>query len=81
MGYENNLITHYIISSHRIKSPPTCGTGKTFASIKIAERINGKRILILVPSLNLIAQAIKDWSRNHKKPFSMCVVCSDETVS
>ena len=57
-----------------------CGTGKTFTSIKIAERINGKRILVLVPSLNLIAQAIKDWGRNHKKPFSMCVVCSDETV-
>ncbi len=57
-----------------------CGTGKTFASIKIAEKINGKRILVLVPSLNLISQAIKDWARNHKKPFSMCVVCSDETV-
>ena len=57
-----------------------CGTGKTFVSIKIAERINGNRILVLVPSLNLIAQAIKDWSRNYKKQFSMCVVCSDETV-
>jgi superfamily II DNA or RNA helicase len=57
-----------------------CGTGKTFTSIKIAERINAKRILVLVPSLNLIAQSIKEWGRNHKKPFSMCVVCSDETV-
>ena len=57
-----------------------CGTGKTFTSIKIAERINAKRILVLVPSLNLISQAIKEWGRNFKDPFSMCIVCSDETV-
>ena len=57
-----------------------CGTGKTFTSIKIAERLKAKRILVLVPSLNLVNQSIKEWNHNYKTPFKMCVVCSDETV-
>jgi superfamily II DNA or RNA helicase len=57
-----------------------CGTGKTLTSIKIAEELKAKRILILVPSLNLIAQSIKDWNRNYKKDFSISVVCSEKSL-
>lgn len=57
-----------------------CGTGKTLAAMWIAERLASKRTLILVPSLSLLAQTLREWSTNATKPFDYLAVCSDETV-
>ena len=38
-----------------------CGSGKTLTALQIKERMNIKRTLYLVPSLNLINQTIKEW--------------------
>jgi predicted helicase len=42
-----------------------CGTGKTFTSLKIAEEQagKGKRVLFLVPSLNLLSQTLMEWTQ------------------
>ena len=56
-----------------------CGTGKTLAAMWIAERLDSKRTLILVPSLSLLAQTLREWSANATKPFDYLAVCSDET--
>ena len=58
-----------------------CGTGKTLAAMWIAERLDSKRTLILVPSLSLLAQTLREWSANATKPFDYLAVCSDETVA
>jgi predicted helicase len=46
-----------------------CGTGKTLAAMWIAERLGSKRALILLPSLSLLAQTLREWNANASKPF------------
>ncbi len=58
-----------------------CGTGKTLAAMWVAERLDARRTLILVPSLSLLAQTLREWSANATKPFDYLAVCSDETVA
>jgi superfamily II DNA or RNA helicase len=58
-----------------------CGTGKTLAAMWISERLDAKRTLILVPSLSLLSQTLREWSANTSKPFDYLAVCSDETVA
>ncbi|MEK6251845.1 MAG: Helicase associated domain protein [Actinomycetota bacterium] len=58
-----------------------CGTGKTLAAMWISERLDAKRTLILVPSLSLLAQTLREWSANATEPFDYLAVCSDETVA
>jgi predicted helicase len=52
-----------------------CGTGKTLAAMWISERL-AKRTLILLPSLSLLAQTLREWSANASKPFDYLAVCS-----
>jgi len=56
-----------------------CGTGKTFASLKIAEDLAGagKRVLYLVPSLALMSQTVREWSIDTTTPIRAFAVCSD----
>ncbi len=58
-----------------------CGTGKTLAAMWIAEKIGGFRILIMVPSLALMSQTLREWAANSSiKPFRYLCLCSDPTV-
>ena len=59
-----------------------CGTGKTFTALKIAENLagEGKRVLVLVPSLALIAQTVREWSNDTKVGLRSFAVCSDVQV-
>jgi predicted helicase len=57
-----------------------CGTGKTLAAMWIAERLGSERTLVLVPSLSLLAQTLREWSANANGPFQFLAVCSDPTV-
>jgi len=60
-----------------------CGTGKSLAAFWIARKMNAKKILIAVPSLALLQQTLKVWTREFLihgiKPDWLCV-CSDESV-
>lgn len=60
-----------------------CGTGKTFTSLKIAEReTDGKGlILFLVPSIALLGQILREWSAEATKPINAICICSDPDVS
>ncbi len=58
-----------------------CGTGKTLAAMWISERLDAKRTLILLPSLSLLAQTLREWSANASKPFDYLAVCSDASVA
>lgn len=58
-----------------------CGTGKTYTSLKIAEKIapNG-RVLFLVPSLALMTQSLREWTNESHSGISSVAVCSDPNV-
>jgi predicted helicase len=59
-----------------------CGTGKTFTSLKIAEKVagKGKRVLFLVPSLALLSQSLTEWTQESDIPLHSFAVCSDSDV-
>ena len=59
-----------------------CGTGKTFTALKIAEELAGagKRVLFLVPSLNLLSQTLTEWTQESAIPLHSFAVCSDSDV-
>jgi predicted helicase len=56
-----------------------CGTGKTLAACFLAEKLNARRVLVLVPSLSLLAQSLREWATAAE--FGYLAVCSDETVA
>lgn len=63
-----------------------CGTGKTLTSLKIAERLAAARdapanVLVLVPSIALLSQAMREWVTESETAMSPFAVCSDPKVS
>jgi len=63
------------------KSFHACGTGKTLAALFITEKLAAERTLVLVPSLSLLAQTLREWTANTRLGFDFLPVCSDETVA
>jgi superfamily II DNA or RNA helicase len=57
-----------------------CGTGKTLVALWLAESMRAQRTLVLMPSLSLLAQTLREWRANATRPFEALPVCSDETV-
>ncbi len=57
-----------------------CGTGKTLVGLWSSERLQSMRTLVLLPSLSLLAQTLREWTANATQPFDYLAVCSDETV-
>ena len=60
-----------------------CGTGKTFTSLRLAEEVVGRggHVLFLVPSIALLSQALKEWTRESEIPLQCLAVCSDNEVT
>ena len=60
-----------------------CGTGKTFTSLRLAEEVagHGGHVLFLVPSIALLSQALKEWTRESEIPLQCLAVCSDTEVT
>lgn len=59
-----------------------CGTGKTFTSLRLAEKLTPKsgRILFLAPSISLVSQTLREWTAQAAAPLHAFVVCSDAKV-
>jgi superfamily II DNA or RNA helicase len=57
-----------------------CGTGKTLVGLWVAEELGSERTLVLLPSLSLLAQTLREWTANASRPFAFLPVCSDESV-
>ena len=58
-----------------------CGTGKTLTGLWIHERLKSRRTLLLVPSISLVQQNLREWGRHARDDFDCLVVCSDESVA
>lgn len=60
-----------------------CGTGKTFTSLRMMERLvaapQGGRglVLFLVPSIALLGQSLNDWCADATTPIKAVCICSD----
>jgi len=70
-GFENNDLGQMIMA---------CGTGKTYTTLWVKERIKSQSTLVLVPSLSLLSQTLREWTFASKESFDVLCVCSDETV-
>ncbi|WP_262964355.1 DEAD/DEAH box helicase [Methylobacter psychrophilus] len=57
-----------------------CGTGKTFTTLWIKEKLVSNQTLVLLPSLSLLSQTLREWTFAASQPFDILCVCSDETV-
>jgi superfamily II DNA or RNA helicase len=58
-----------------------CGTGKTLTSLWIKETLNAKRTLILLPSLSLLSQTLREWTATSRVEFNWICICSDKSVA
>ncbi|MCZ2826034.1 MULTISPECIES: DEAD/DEAH box helicase [unclassified Modestobacter] len=58
-----------------------CGTGKTLTALRLAEALETELVLVLVPSLSLLAQTLREWRQHSLSWFSAIAVCSDDTVT
>jgi predicted helicase len=73
----------YFKTHDRGKLIMACGTGKTFNSLRIAEKeTNGNGvILFLVPSIALLGQTLREWTTYATEPINAVCICSDPEVS
>ena len=57
-----------------------CGTGKTFTTLWIKEALNAHTTLVLLPSLSLLSQTMREWAWAGNTDFDILNVCSDKSV-
>ena len=57
-----------------------CGTGKTFTTLWIKEAIKAHTTLVLLPSLSLLSQTMREWAWAGNADFEILNVCSDKSV-
>ena len=57
-----------------------CGTGKTFTTLWIKEKLGVQSTLVLLPSLGLLSQTLHEWTLAANEEFQVLCVCSDESV-
>ncbi len=57
-----------------------CGTGKTFTTLWIKEALEAHTTLVLLPSLSLLSQTMREWAWAGNTDFDILNVCSDQSV-
>lgn len=57
-----------------------CGTGKTFTTMWIKEELKAYSTLVLLPSLSLLSQTMREWAWASNTNFEILNVCSDKSV-
>ncbi|MDP1681669.1 MAG: DEAD/DEAH box helicase family protein, partial [Burkholderiales bacterium] len=73
-------VVHGLQTADRGQLIMACGTGKTYVTLWIKEHLNAQRTLVLVPSLGLLSQLLREWTFAAATPFEVLCVCSDQTV-
>jgi superfamily II DNA or RNA helicase len=69
--------------SDRTQISMACGTGKTFTSYSAWKTMGPNTTLVLVPSIHLLRQTLKEWIgfADNRPDFQWIAVCSDDSVS
>ncbi|ABM69340.1 DEAD/DEAH box helicase [Prochlorococcus marinus] len=76
-----NAVIQGLKTANRGQVLMACGTGKTLTSLWIKEALKAKNVLVLLPSLSLLSQTLKEWNANASEPFKWICVCSDKSVA
>jgi superfamily II DNA or RNA helicase len=58
-----------------------CGTGKTLVGLWTAERLRARTVLVLLPSLSLLSQTLREWARHASSELRLLAACGDQTVA
>ncbi len=58
-----------------------CGTGKTLVGRWYAERVGAAVSVVVVPSLSLVAQTVREWRSGGGWPFQALITCSDPSTA
>ena len=71
-----------LTTADRGKLIMACGTGKTFTGLRIAEDMAGpgRHVLVMVPSLALMSQTVREWKNDCRDDFTAFSACSDKKV-
>lgn len=69
-------------SHERGKLIMACGTGKTYTSLVVTEKLvkPGQNVLFLVPSIALLSQTLRAWTADTSLPLRCFAVCSDSAA-
>ena len=78
----------HLTSSTRGQLVMACGTGKTLTALWIKEQVvaalpekrENARVVVLVPSISLLAQTLQAWAANRNSDWKRLAVCSDATA-
>ncbi len=76
-----NHVVQSLASTDKGQLIMCCGTGKTYTALWIKEALNAHTTLVLLPSLGLLSQTLKEWCFAKHSAFNYLCVCSDATVS
>lgn len=76
-------IDYFASGNDRGKLIMACGTGKTFTSLRIAEKQSGKNglVLFLVPSIALLGQTLREWTADANESVNAIAICSDGGIT
>lgn len=79
-----NEAVDYLQEHSRVTICMPCGTGKTLLGQRLAQneaRHGPSAILVLVPSLTLLAQTIRTWVEHSSRPINALAFCHDRKIS
>ncbi len=78
-----NIAEKHYKENDRGKLVMACGTGKTFTSLRLVEKLVGEKglVLFMVPSIGLLGQSLRNWADDAKKPIQPICICSDSGVA
>lgn len=68
------------VEDRRASLVMACGTGKTITCHEVAERMEARSILVLLPNLTLVAQTMREWLKQYRGQARVRAVCGDVTV-
>lgn len=73
----------YFKDKKRGKLIMACGTGKTYTSLKIAEKETENKgfVLFLVPSIALLGQTLREWTNDVESKLYPICICSDPKIT
>jgi len=72
-------VVNALLLNSRAQLVMACGTGKTRIGLRVLEKLGTRKNLILVPSLALIEQTLREY-QERGSGFDTLVVCSDPGV-
>lgn len=76
-------VNEHFKNNDRGKLIMACGCGKTYTSLKIAEKETNNKglVLFLVPSIALLGQTLREWCTEAEKPIYPICICSDPAIT